>query len=132
MAEDLMRKTLLALVALAACTDNGTGTGDDDTGSGSGSGSGEVSAADRQRDYDDVAVSLGAYVSGDLTAMVDSVNMAYGRMPEGFTLTQGTDYVLLSGNRGSLDIKYKLYCRDDADLLTACNGAENHAHVRPT
>lgn len=141
-----MRKLLFALVALAACADNtdtmvgggggsGSGSGSDDGGGGGGDdgGGGDVSAADKQQDYDDVAAALGANLSAsELVAMIDSVNMAYGRMPDGFTLSQGPDYVLLDGTRGGLTVQYKLYCRDDADLYTPCNGAENHAHVRTT
>ena len=68
--------------------------------------------------------------------MVDAINMAYGRMPQGYTITPKTDSVrrsfeLLDGSRGGMTIEYKLYCRDNADLTTACNGVENHAHVKP-
>ncbi len=140
-----MRKILFALVAIAACADNsttppvggdddggGSDTGSDD-GSGSDTGGGDVSTADVQQDYDDVAAALGANLSAsELVTMVDSVNMAYGRMPAGFTVSQGPDYLHLEGTRGGLTIAYKLYCRDDADLYTVCNGLENHAHVKPT
>jgi hypothetical protein len=146
MAEDTMRKLLFAVAALAACADNSSpapgddGTGGDSgggggsgSGSGSGSDTGGVSTADRLQDYNDVAASLGANLSvGELAAMVDSVNMAYGRLPAGFTVTDGPDYQILDGTRGGLTIQYKLYCRDDLDAFTVCNGLENHAHVHPT
>lgn len=140
-----MRKILFALLALAACTDNsntngGGGNGSDTGGGGgggSGGGGGDVSAADKQQDYDDVAASIGADLSvGELPSMVDAINMAYGRMPQGYTITQktdsaGTQYELLDGTRGGVMIEYKLYCRDNADATIACSGAENHAHVKP-
>jgi hypothetical protein len=149
MAEELMRKLLFAFLALSACAndnstdpadDTGTDTGGDDGsgggggGGGSGSGSGgDVSTTDRQQDYDDVAASVGANVNvGELSMMFDSFNMAYGRLPDGFVVTQGPDYELLDGTRNGLAIQYKLFCRDVADLYTPCNGGEDHAHVKLT
>ena len=140
-----MRKILFALLALTACTDNGNntngggGNGSDvgGGGGGGGSGGGDVSDADKQQDYNDVAASIAANLSvGELPSMVDAVNMAYGRMPQGYTTTQKTDsagvsYELLDGSRGGVTIEYKLYCRDTADATVPCNGAENHAHVKP-
>ena len=137
-----MRKLLFALLTVAACSSNhsgGGGNGPDAGGGGTGDsgGGGDVSAADKQQDYNDVAASIGADLSiGELPSMVDAVNMAYGRMPQGYTVTQKTDsagaqYELLDGARGGVTIEYKLYCRDNADATTACNGAENHAHVKP-
>jgi hypothetical protein len=93
---------------------------------------------DKQQDYNDVAASIAANLSaGDLPSMVDAINMAYGRMPAGYTITTKTDsagvsYDLLDGTRAGVTVHYKLYCRDDADLEAMCNGAENHAHVKPT
>ena len=142
-----MRKFLLALLACAACADSGGGTmggggggagsdtggGGGDGGGGGGSAGGDVSAMDKQQDYDDVAASVGANLSaGDLGAMVDAVNIAYGRNPQGFTLSQGPDYQVLDGMRGGLTVQYRFYCRDAADNLIGCNGAEDHAHVKPT
>jgi hypothetical protein len=149
MAEELMRKLLFAFLALTACandsstdpvddpgsdtgSDGGGGGGGGGGGSGSGSG-GEVSTTDRQQDYDDVAVSIGANVNvGELGTMFDAFNMAYGRLPDGFVVTQGPDYQLVDGTRNGLAIQYKLFCRDVADLYTPCNGAEDHAHVKVT
>ena len=142
-----MRKILFAMLALAACADNnntnGGGTGSD-TGGGNGSntgsdgGGGGVSDADKQQDYNDVAASIAADLSvGELPSMVDAINLAYGRTLPGYTVTPktdsaGTQYELLDGSRGGVTIEYKLYCRDNADATTTCNGAENHAHVKPT
>lgn len=139
-AEEYMRKLLFALVVLVGCADNGNdmmmpgGGGGGGSGEGSGGGGGDdVGEADIARDYDDTAAAIGAnFSAGDLVSMVDSINMAYGRMPAGFTVTQGPDYLLVDGTRGGLAVEYKLYCRDDLDLYTACNGLENHAHVKPT
>ena len=135
-----MRKLLLAMLALAACADSNhggnPGSGSDPGGDGSGGG-GDVSDADKQQDYNDVAASIAANLSaGDLPSMVDAVNMAYGRMPAGYTITQktdslGTTFDLVAGARGGVTVQYKLYCRDGADAPTTCNGAENHAHVKP-
>ena len=140
-----MRKLLFALVAMTACADSSNlppgddGTGGDSGGGGSGSGSGsgsdtgDVSTADRIQDYNDVAASLGANLSvGELAAMIDSINMAYGRLPAGFTVTDGPDYQVLDGTRGGLTVRYKLYCRDELDAFAPCNGLENHAHVHPS
>lgn len=137
-----MRKILFVFLVLAACSDNNntsSGAGPDaGLDSGGGGGGGDVSAADKAQDYNDVAASIGANLStGDLPSMVDAINMAYGRMPAGYTVTQKTDsagtaYELLDGSRAGVTVQYKLYCRDDADLETTCNGAENHAHVKPT
>ena len=138
-----MRKFLFALLTVAACSSNNTnggggGGGGGGTGPDAGTGGGgDVSPADKQQDYDDVAASIGANLSvGELPSMVDAVNMAYGRMPQGYTVTQktdsaGTQYELLDGARGGVTIEYKLYCRDNADATTPCNGLENHAHVKP-
>ncbi len=135
-----MRKILLALLAVTACSSNkSSSTGPDGgvvVGGGDGGG-GDVSDADKQQDYNDVAASIAANLSvGELPSMVDAVNMAYGRMPQGYAVTQKTDsagdqYELLDGTRGGVTIEYKLYCRDNSDLTTVCNGMENHAHVKP-
>ncbi len=134
-----MRKILFAMLALAACSSSHSGTtGPDAGGVGSGgSGGGDVSDADKQQDYNDVAASIAANLSaGDLPSMVDAINMAYGRMPAGYTITQKTDsagaqYELLDGARAGVTVQYKLYCRDAADATVPCNGLENHAHVKP-
>lgn len=137
-----MRKLLLAMLALAACADSNSsgnpgGGPDPGGGGGGGGGSGDVSDADKQQDYNDVAASIGANLSAaDLPSMVDAVNMAYGRMPAGYTITQktdtlGTTFDLVAGARGGVTVQYKLYCRDGADVPTTCNGVENHAHVKP-
>src|SRR5574337_1864179 len=108
-----MRKLLFAFLALAACTDSKSTTppGDDDgSGSGSGSGSGDVSDADKQQDADDVAASIGANLTaGDMGAIVDAINMAYGRNPAGFTIQNAPDYQLLTGTKAGLMVQYKLY-----------------------
>jgi hypothetical protein len=138
-----MRKFLFAFLMLAACADNkGPSTGGTGSDGGGGTGSsgsgGDVSDADKQQDYNDVAASIGANLAvGDLPSLVDAINMAYGRMPAGYTITPktdsaGTTYQLLDGSRAGVTVQYKLYCRDNADLETPCNGAENHAHVKPT
>jgi hypothetical protein len=138
-----MQKVLFALLAMsAACADNtatpgndnGTDTGGGDNGSdGSGGGGGDVSTADRMQDYDDVAASVGGHLAiSDLSAMIDAVNLSFGRTPTGFTATAGSDFTALEGTRGGLTIEYKVYCRDDADAYTQCNGLENHAHIKPT
>jgi hypothetical protein len=134
-----MRKYLVAVLALAACADNSTKKGGTGSGSDQGSGSGgDVSDADKQQDYNDVAASIGANLAtGDLPSMVDAINMAYGRMPAGYTITQkttstGSAYQQLVGARGGLTVQYKLYCRDVANMDAACNGLEDQAHVKPT
>lgn len=138
-----MKKVLFALLAMtAACADNTSTPGDDnggDTGGGdnggggSGGGGGDVGTADRQQDYDDVAASVGGHLAlSDMAAMIDAVNLSYGRTPEGFTTTAGSDFTSVEGTRAGLTIKYKVYCRDDLDAYTQCNGLENHAHIKPT
>lgn len=123
-----MRKTLLAFLMLSACSGTSDTPGDDD-----GSGSGDST----QQDYDGVASSIAANLSsGELPAMVDAINMAYGRTPGGYTITDkidptGLPYQLLDGVRGGITIQYKLYCRDAANLNAPCNGTESQAHVRP-
>jgi hypothetical protein len=128
-----MRKILFVVLALSACAANKSTKGDDtgsDTGSNAGS---DVSDADKLQDYNDIAASIAANLStGDLPSMVDAVNMAFGRMPAGFTITPKTDYQLLDGSRGGVTVQYKLYCRDSANASTPCNGAENEAHIKPT
>lgn len=96
-----------------------------------------MSDADKQQDYNDVAASIAANLAaGDLPSMVDAINMAYGRMPAGYSITQKTDtagvtYSVVDGARGGMTVEYKLYCRDNLDATTVCNGLENHAHVKP-
>ena len=130
-----MRTLLFALLAVTACSSNkSTMTGgDDDTTGGVDAGDGMPSAADIQQDYDDIASTVGTNLTGgDFAAMVDSVNMSYGRMPAGFILTTTPTYQLLDGNRGALTVEYKLYCRDAAANNVACDGAEFEAHSRAT
>lgn len=144
-----MRKILFALIAMAAaCADNsspgddngggggggGTGSGSDDgDGDGSGDGSGGTTTADRMQDYGDVAAALGQNLAiGEIGMFADSVNFAYGRAPEGFIASQGSDYVVFDGQRAGLTIRYKVFCRDAADLYAPCDGLEDHAHVKPT
>ena len=144
-----MRKILFALLAVtaAACADNNTTPGDDNggdnggggggggsgDGSGSGSGSGDTTTADRIQDYNDVATALGQNLAiGEIAMFSDAINFAYGRSPDGFTASQGPDYVLYDGQRAGLTIRYKVFCRDTADLYAPCNGLEDHAHVKPT
>jgi hypothetical protein len=124
-----MRKVLLALLALSACSDSKSTPPGDDDGSGSGSGS---NIDDMARDADDVAASIGAnLIGGDMIALVDTMNMAFGRSPDGFTVTQNPTYQLFTGMRGGLAVQYKLYCRDAANLAAPCNGLEFQAHLRP-
>jgi hypothetical protein len=122
-----MRTLLASLLALAACS-NGGGVPSGDDGSGGGGGGGGDEAAQIQQDYDDVAAAVGVNINtGELAAMVDAVNMAYGRLPAGFVEDPPGS---LTGSRGGLSVQYKFYCRDDADAVTPCDGAENHEHVR--
>ena len=135
-----MRKILFALFALTtACASDST-TDPDDTNPGDGNGDGDggggggddpnVSEADRQQDYDDVAASLGAHLSAsELPIMVDSVDMAFGRMPAGFSFTDTPEARILEGTRGGLNLRYELHCHDLADALTACDGLQDHSHV---
>jgi hypothetical protein len=138
-----MRKILFVFLAFAACSDNDNhpnpgGGAIPDAGGGGGGGSGGGSAADIQQDFNDVAVLVAANLStGELPAMVDAINMACGRNPAGFTIMDHTDsagvaFQTLDGMRGGLTVQYKLFCRDDQDAETKCNGNENHAHVKPT
>jgi hypothetical protein len=142
-----MRKILFALLAVtAACADNSSTPGDDNggdngggggggsgDGSGSGSGDTDTTTADRLQDYNDVATALGQNLAiGEIAMFSDAVNFAYGRAPDGFIASQGPDYILYDGQRAGLTIKYKVFCRDAADLYAPCNGFEDHAHVKPT
>ncbi|HEV7554387.1 MAG TPA: hypothetical protein VGO00_02965 [Kofleriaceae bacterium] len=128
-----MRTLLFTLLAVTACSSNkGTTTGGDDDTGGPDAGSGMPSAADIQQDYDDIASTIGTYLTAsDFAAMNDTVNMAFGVMPAGFIMTTTPAYQLLDGNRAGLTIEYKLYCRDAAANNVPCNGAEFEAHVRP-
>jgi hypothetical protein len=142
-----MRKILFALLAVtAACADNSSTPGDDNgggggggggggsgDGSGSGSGDTDTTTADRLQDYNDVAAALGQNLAiGEMAMYSDALNFAYGRSPDGFVASQGPDYVLYDGQRAGLTIKYKVFCRDTADLYAPCDGLEDHAHVKPT
>lgn len=123
-----MRTLLVGFLALVACSNGDAVPNGDDGSGGGGGGDGGGEAAQIQQDYDDVAAAVGVDVNtGELAAMVDAVNLAYGRLPAGFTQDPpGT----LTGTRGGLQVQYKFYCRDAADQITPCNGAENHLHVR--
>jgi hypothetical protein len=145
-----MRKILFALLALtAACADNSTpndddnaggggggggGGGDDGDGDGDGDGSGsDTTTADRLQDYNDVATALGQNLAiGEAVLFSDAINFAYGRTPNGFIASPGPDYVVYDGQRAGLTIRYKVFCRDTADLFHPCDGFEDHAHVNPT
>jgi len=117
-----MRTLLVSFAALAACSgsemqgDDGTTPPPPDD-----------EEANILQDYDDVAASIGANVqSGELAAMVDSVGMAYGRLPADFI--ENPPGVLI-GTRNGLQLKYKFYCRDAAEAPLPCNGFEDHEHV---
>lgn len=140
-----MRKILFACLALTACADDramppgGDDSGDDggggdggDGGGGGGGGGGDdgVSTADRQQDLDDVATSIGANLAhGELAVMIDSINMAFGRMPPGFAISDQASFLLVEGARGELAIQYEVFCRDTVDAFAPCDGFEHHAHV---
>lgn len=106
-----MRTILFALLALAACSDNNNMNGGSD-----GSGGGGVSDMDKQQDYNDVAASIAANLSaGDLPSMVDAINMAYGRMPAGYTITTKTDSAGVSYDL--LDVQWRGEpCAREADV----------------
>jgi len=119
-----MRTLLVGIFALAACS-TGEAVPSADDGSGGGGGGGDPQI---QQDYDDVAAAVGVNLeTGELAAMVDAVDLAYGRVPAGFTLDPaGT----LTGSRGGLEVQYTSYCRDAADAVAPCDGAETEEHVR--
>jgi len=121
-----MRTLLVGFFALAACSgSNDTMSGDDGPPPPPPPGDEE---AQIQQDYDDVAAVVGANVnSGELSAMVDSINLSYGRIPP--DLVENPPGIL-TGTRNGLAISYKFYCRDTADLPTPCNGLEDHLHLR--
>ncbi|HEU0035417.1 MAG TPA: hypothetical protein VFQ53_32630 [Kofleriaceae bacterium] len=83
------------------------------------------------RDYDDVAVSIGAAVyGGELMSMVDAVTLATGGIPAGFTQTSAMD---VSGTRDGVSIAYNYYCVDDNDVpIASCGTFANHMHMHFT
>jgi hypothetical protein len=80
--------------------------------------------------YDEVAQAVAATVAtpergGTLGAVDDSFALAFGGMPEGFTVERG----MASGSHGSLDHRYiMVMCRDtEHRLLPACTIESNTA-----
>ena len=118
-----MRILLVGIFALAACTTGEAVPSGDDGSGGGGRGDPQI-----QQDYDDVAAAVGVNLeTGELAAMVDAVDLAYGRTPAGFTLDPaGT----LTGSRGGLQVQYASFCRDAADAIAPCDGAETEERVR--
>jgi hypothetical protein len=83
-------------------------------------------------DYDTIAQSVGASTTlagggGDLGAMTDSLLLAFGDLPLGFT---GDASGSAHGSHLGLDYSYSLTCRDiTGDLMAACNPSADLADV---
>jgi len=84
-----------------------------------------------ERDYDDVAAVVGASAyAGELTAMLDVLQLSTGGVPDGFSVQQGDHFQVATGARSGVSFQYLYHCNDDADvILVTCSGYKNHAHV---
>lgn len=104
-----------SILAVAACTD----TGSKDT-------------SITSDEYDDVARSVGGSTAtggggGDIGAMADTVTIARGTMPIGFTLDASGS---ISGTHLGLDYQYTLTCKDvNGVVLPACTAATDNAYA---
>lgn len=139
-----MRAFLVGFLALAAaCSSNsstnpgggddtgGGGNGGSDTGSGGGGGGGGGTDPSVRQDYDDTASIVASNLNvAELAAMQASVNLAYGRLPSGFTedtagsMTAGAGS--LTGAFGGLAATIGFECHDINHVQVPCNGAEDH------
>jgi hypothetical protein len=82
-------------------------------------------------DYDDVASAVGALVTndsgGETGSMEDSVELASGEMPAGFSSMGSGSF---EGLRAGLTYAYTLTCKDDGGATQeACNGETESANL---
>ena len=91
------------------------------------------SDAPTDEDYDDTAQAIGGATqtdgdSGDLVSMSDSVSLALGELPIGFTIdTSGR----IHGSRFGIEYSYALTCRDAAgNTLVVCSDLTDSASVQ--
>lgn len=130
-----MRKLLITtLLAAGACS----GSSDmnppgDDTTPPPGTDGGTTDPTLRQ-DADDVAAVLGANLNvGALPAMRASVDLVFGRVPDGFTEdipgSLPTGKGSMTGVFGGLTYSIAYECHNAAEAIVACNGAEDHSRL---
>jgi|SRR3954469_3483369 hypothetical protein len=83
-------------------------------------------------EYDDTAQAIGSTVAtggggGDVASMTDSVKIALGAMPGGFSLSADGH---VHGSRLGVDYNYALSCKDSAGAaLATCDASTNQASV---
>jgi len=83
-------------------------------------------------EYDEVAQSVGGVVvttggGGEVGAIADSVSIAHGVVPLGFTVSASGD---IEGQHGGLSYRYQLTCADAAgQTQPACDDATDRADV---
>lgn len=81
-------------------------------------------------DYDQIATSMGALVSGqdhgEVTAMSDSVAFARGEGDPIFTVDAGGSFI---GDRLGFSFSYKVSCKDAGGATVACGDDAAEAHI---
>jgi hypothetical protein len=131
-----MRKLLITtLLAAAACSSNSDKNppGDDQPPPPPGTDGGTTDPTLRQ-DADDVAAVVGANLNvAELPAMRATIDLAFGRVPDGFTedipgsLPTGKGSV--TGVFGGLTYAIAYECHSAGEVVIACNGAEDHTRM---
>src|SRR3954464_5506514 len=81
--------------------------------------------------YDDTAQAIASTTStggggGDVGSMTDSVTIAQGTMPTGFTLMGDGHF---QGTHLGLDYSYNIVCKSAAGVVSACNATTDQASV---
>lgn len=81
--------------------------------------------------YDDTAQAIASTTAtggggGDVASMSDSVTIAQGAMPQGFTLMGDGHF---QGSRLGVDYSYAITCKTAAGIVGVCNAATDQASV---
>ena len=123
-----MRAFLLSALALTACSSSDTPDPGDPGDPGPVDPGDPAPPDEAQRDYDDVAKSIGASIqTGELQAMVDVVILSVDGTPPGLSRINAGEVV---GERNGVTFHYTYHCNDTADvIIDACDDRAHHEHV---
>jgi hypothetical protein len=134
-----MRAFLACFLALAACSSDSGNTneppppGDDQPPMGSDMPPPTTDPSLRQ-DYDDTATIIGSNLNiAEMAAMKASVDLSYGRVPQGMTEdvpnSLPTGKGSMSGQLAGLAYSLAYECHDPVHVVIPCNGAEDHTRL---
>jgi len=131
-----MRKLLITtLLAAGACSSSSDKNppGDDNPPPPPGDGGGTTDPTLRQ-DADDVAAIVGANLNvAELPAMRATIDIAFGRVPDGFTEdvpgSLPTGKGSITGVFGGITYAIAYECHSAGEVVIPCNGAEDHSRL---